>query len=79
VALASNESTPLGSRQECLEAVQEARHRLDGTPGLVAGHWALYSLTATRVEFWQADIDRVHHRVQYVRRQGGWERSLLWP
>jgi pyridoxamine 5'-phosphate oxidase len=78
-ALASSESTPLEDRDQCVEAVSEARQRLIDTPNLVAGHWALYSLTANQVEFWQADVDRLHHRIQYLRRQASWDRGLLWP
>jgi len=79
VALASNESAPLGDRSECVAAVSDARERLAVDPNLVAAHWALYSLTADQVEFWQADPNRMHHRIQYSRPHGDWVRSLLWP
>jgi pyridoxamine 5'-phosphate oxidase len=79
VALASIESAPLGDRDQCVAAVSAARQLLMDDPNLVAGHWALYSLTADQVEFWQADIDRLHHRIQYRMRDRTWVRSLLWP
>ena len=79
VALASEESTPLGTRDQCVEAVAEARRLVMEDQVLVPDHWTLYSLTATQVEFWQADADRLHHRVQYRLLDAVWVRGLLWP
>jgi pyridoxamine 5'-phosphate oxidase len=31
------------------------------------------------VEFWQADKDRQHVRVQYRHGEAGWTHTLLWP
>ncbi|WP_031506988.1 pyridoxine/pyridoxamine 5'-phosphate oxidase [Streptomyces megasporus] len=42
--------------------------------------WTLYAITPTEVEFWEASVDRVHHRVRYRRDAGGaWRHELLWP
>lgn len=79
VALASHESEPLHSRQECADAVASARARLDATPSLVASMWALCLLRLEQVEFWQADPDRQHTRLAYTHLDGGWTRTLLWP
>ena len=49
------------------------------TPGLVAPAWTLYALTADDVEFWQADHERRHIRLQYRRAADAWTRRLLWP
>lgn len=44
--------------------------------------WTLYAISPTEVEFWEASVDRVHHRVAYSRdngERGGWQHELLWP
>ncbi|MFF4016520.1 pyridoxine 5'-phosphate oxidase C-terminal domain-containing protein [Streptomyces sp. NPDC001843] len=43
--------------------------------------WTLYAVTPTEVEFWEASVDRVHHRLVYRRDTpgAGWRRELLWP
>jgi pyridoxamine 5'-phosphate oxidase len=79
VALASQESDPLQHLAECTAAVTAARERLEDDPGLVSPTWALYAVVADQIEFWQADSDRQHVRLQYVRDQVRWTRRLLWP
>ncbi|MGW6909106.1 pyridoxine/pyridoxamine 5'-phosphate oxidase [Streptomyces sp. NPDC054940] len=41
--------------------------------------WTLYAITPTEVEFWEASVDRVHHRVVYHRDSAhdGWRHELL--
>jgi pyridoxamine 5'-phosphate oxidase len=42
--------------------------------------WTLYALSADTVEFWQADHQRRHIRLQYQRTAAGaWASHLLWP
>lgn len=36
------------------------------------GDWTLWRVQPTRVEFWQASLDRRHHRIVYVPADGGW-------
>jgi pyridoxamine 5'-phosphate oxidase len=36
-------------------------------------------LSADEVEFWQADHQRRHIRLQYQRTTDAWTRRLLWP
>ena len=79
VALASQQSRPLISRAVCAEAVADAEQRLSADPGVVSPSWQVYVVAAHTVEFWQADKDRQHLRVQYRDRGRGWEHTLLWP
>lgn len=79
VALTSKESQPLSDQAHCAEAVTDARSRLAAEPELVAQEWTAYVLTAHTVEFWQADPERQHIRVQYRRHDGAWTHTLLWP
>ena len=78
-ALAGRQSQPLADRAELDEALGRAQAELAANPGLVAPAWTLYALTAGDVEFWQADHERRHIRLQYRRADVGWTRRLLWP
>jgi pyridoxamine 5'-phosphate oxidase len=80
VALASRESLPLSDRATCAHAVEQAESRLAADPDLVSPDWTAYAVTANIVEFWQADKQRRHLRIQYTRSgDGAWRHTLLWP
>lgn len=79
VAFASKESQPLVDQAACVEAVAEAERRIVSDPAIVAPHWQVYALVAHTVEFWQADKDRLHTRVQYRYQDERWTHQLLWP
>ena len=78
-ALAGPQSGPLAGLAELDAAFRRSAARVDADPGLVAPGWTLYALTADRVEFWQADHQRRHIRLEYRREGGAWARGLLWP
>lgn len=40
---------------------------------------ALYRLVPDEIEFWQADRERRHIRLQYVLRDRRWHHHRLWP
>jgi pyridoxamine 5'-phosphate oxidase len=77
--LAGHQSQPLGSAAELDAAFRQAQAAVEADPDLVAPGWTLYGLTAQTVEFWQADPQRRHIRLEYVRDGGKWRRQLLWP
>lgn len=79
IALASQESTPLQDRATCEAAVESADRRLAAQPDLVSPSWQVYAVVPAVIEFWQADKDRQHIRVQYRREGEAWSRTLLWP
>jgi pyridoxamine 5'-phosphate oxidase len=79
VALAGTQSTPLASRDECVVAVRAALGCIEAMPEIVSPAWTLYAVVADRVEFWQADEDRQHIRVQYRRENDRWTHTMLWP
>lgn len=79
VALASRESEPLADRAACADAVAAAAALFATEPDLVAPSWSAYAVAADTVEFWQADKDRQHVRVQYRRPDIRWTHTLLWP
>jgi pyridoxamine 5'-phosphate oxidase len=78
-ALASHESQPLINRATCAQAVAAAAQQLAADPNLVSPSWQVYAIAAHTVEFWQADKDRLHTRVQYRRKDDRWTHTLLWP
>jgi pyridoxamine 5'-phosphate oxidase len=79
VALASRESQPLVSRAHSEKAIAAARDRLADDPRLVSATWTLWCLLPDHVEFWQADQERQHLRIQYHRGSGNWSSTMLWP
>ncbi len=78
-ALAGRQSEPLDDPAELDEAFRQSQAEVDANPGLVAAGWTLYALSAEGVEFWQADHQRRHIRLQYLRTADMWTRCLLWP
>lgn len=41
--------------------------------------WTVYTVAPDRMEFWQADHERRHTRLRYIRSGEGWRREILWP
>jgi pyridoxamine 5'-phosphate oxidase len=78
-ALAGPQSEPLADPDELDAAFRRAQAEVDADQALVAPGWTLYALTADTVEFWQADHQRRHLRLQYQRAAGAWTTRLLWP
>jgi pyridoxamine 5'-phosphate oxidase len=78
-ALAGRQFEPLDDPADLDAAFRQSQAAIDADPGLIAPGWTLYALTADTVEFWQADHQRRHIRVQYQRTVGPWTSRLLWP
>jgi pyridoxamine 5'-phosphate oxidase len=78
-ALVGRQSEPLAGPAELDEAFRRSQAEVDADPGLIAAGWTLYMLSAETVEFWQADHQRRHIRLQYLRGGGTWTSRLLWP
>lgn len=77
--LIGRQSEPLGDPAELDAAFRRAQAEIAADPGLVAPAWTLYAVFADEVEFWQADHERRHIRLQYQRTSDVWTRRLLWP
>ena len=72
--VAFRQSEPIDSREALLErlaAVPEAPER--------PPFWRGYRVLPERFEFWTADEDYVHDRVEYLRNRDGWSRRRLQP
>lgn len=78
-AWASRQSAPLGSRAELLTRVAGAVARFVGRKVPRPDHWGGYRVRPDRIEFWSAGAHRLHDRVLYTRRDGGWTVERLFP
>ncbi|NQD68589.1 oxidase, partial [Bacillus haikouensis] len=51
---------------------------IEQNPNIVSPTWTLYRVTASEVEFWQADEERKHIRLKYSNEGDEWIRTQLW-
>jgi pyridoxamine 5'-phosphate oxidase len=79
VALAGTQSARSASRDECAVAVRAALGCIEAMPDIASPTWTLYAVVAETVEFWQAEQNRQHIRVQYRRDGDRWTHTMLWP
>ncbi|MBB2911041.1 pyridoxamine 5'-phosphate oxidase [Streptosporangium becharense] len=77
MSAASRQSEPLTD----VPALREEARRLAETGGPLPrpDRFAGYLLSPADVEFWSADPDRLHRRLRYSRRPGGWCATRLQP
>lgn len=78
-ALVGRPDVALTGDTQYAEARAAAAARIDADPGTVPASWALWSIDAQTVEFWQAAHDRAHIRLRYLREGAAWRRQRLWP
>jgi pyridoxamine 5'-phosphate oxidase len=78
-AWASKQSVSLASPASLDARVRGVRDRFDGAPVPRPPFWSGFRVVAQSIEFWTRDPARLHDRVIFQRRNGEWERSLLFP
>lgn len=79
-AWASDQSRPLAGRAELLGRIAQAgaRYAIGKVPRPT--YWSGYRLSPRRVEFWEDQPFRIHHRELFTRDDGGeWTSHLLFP
>ena len=78
-AWASKQSRPLESRFALEKAVAEftARHAIGEIPR--PGHWSGFRLMPQEMEFWHDRPFRLHDRMRFDARDGGWAKTRLYP
>jgi pyridoxamine 5'-phosphate oxidase len=77
--LVARQSQPLADSADVDRPLSEALASIDADPGLVPDEWVSYAVAPERVEFWQGDPERRHHRLLYSATSDGWSKTLLWP
>jgi pyridoxamine 5'-phosphate oxidase len=78
-ALASPQSRPVGDREELERRVASLAARYQGDELPVPDFWGGFRLVPDSFEFWQHREDRLHDRLSYRRRNGGWGIERLAP
>jgi pyridoxamine 5'-phosphate oxidase len=78
-AWASEQSRPLGSREELERRYAELAREYEGREVARPPRWGGFRLRPESYEFWQHRENRLHDRVRYVRAREGWRRELLSP
>ena len=76
LVLAGEQSATIRPSESVSAAVER---ELEGIEDKGSATWTVYTVAPERVEFWQADPERRHTRLLYVRSGEGWRRELLWP
>jgi pyridoxamine 5'-phosphate oxidase len=77
-AWASPQSRPLPSRLTLASKVAAIMLRY-GTAPPRPPHWGGYRVRPDAIEFWQGRPDRLHDRLLYTRKDGGWKIGRLAP
>lgn len=78
-AWASRQSEPLPSREVLEEQVKVHESRFKGSDVPLPPFWGGYRLSPESVEFWQGRANRLHDRIRFVRTEGAWFRTRLYP
>jgi len=78
-AWASHQSRVVAGREELQAAYDDVEARFEGQPVPVPEEWGGYVVHPEVVEFWQGRPGRMHDRLAYRRRQGGWRIERLAP
>jgi pyridoxamine 5'-phosphate oxidase len=79
-AWASEQSTPLNSREELQARFAEYANRYpEGSEVPRPSHWGGYLVSPNTIEFWQGRYSRLHDRIKYQRSETGWKLSRIFP
>ncbi|EAQ32902.1 MULTISPECIES: pyridoxamine 5'-phosphate oxidase [Idiomarina] len=79
-ALISNQSQPIGSRDELVRYYQEQLEQYQGKQVPRPQHWGGYRIVPSEVEFWQGGEHRLHDRFIYrLESADNWSVQRLQP
>jgi pyridoxamine 5'-phosphate oxidase len=78
-ALASSQSRPVAGRHVLEQRVAELEASHAGGELPIPAWWGGYLLAPRSFEFWQHREDRLHDRLRYTARDGGWKIDRLAP
>jgi pyridoxamine 5'-phosphate oxidase len=78
-ALASRQSSAILSRAALVNRYEELEARYQDVDPPRPINWGGYCVHPDEIEFWQQGADRLHDRLRYRRRRGGWILERLSP
>jgi len=78
-AWASQQSRPLGSREELERRYAELEREYEGRDVPLPPHWGGYRLRPEAIEFWEHRENRLHDRIRYTRAREDWKVERLSP
>ena len=78
-AWASDQSRPLGSREELEERFDQYDSMFDGEDIPLPPFWGGYTIRADKIEYWEGRPSRMHERVRLTRTGNHWGVTRLYP
>ncbi len=80
-AWASQQSTPLETRQQLIDAVATVEAEHEGAAIPRPPHWSGYAVTPMSIEFWQDQPFRLHDRLVFSRHgaTSSWQQHRVYP
>lgn len=75
----SNQSSVVPSREFLEEKFAKLTKEWEGKEIPKPKNWGGYSVSPTKIEFWQGRVGRLHDRISFERLESGWKRSRLSP
>ncbi len=78
-AWASEQSEPIVRRDDLDERVAHFDERFAGEEVVRPHSWGGYAIAPRRIEFWQGRKNRLHDRLVFARKAGGWDLRRLQP
>jgi len=78
-AWASDQSTPLESREALLQRVRDIENEYEGTEIPRPPYWTGFVISPESVEFWTQREFRLHDRILYRLEEGEWTKQRLNP
>jgi pyridoxamine 5'-phosphate oxidase len=78
-AWASQQSSPLERREDLEQAYRRYQQKFSAGEVPLPPFWGGFRVIPDCMEFWQGRINRLHDRLRYSRRDGGWTVERLYP
>ena len=78
-ARASDQSRPLGSREELIARFEDEESKFEGEEVPLPDYWGGFFIDAERVEYWAGRPSRLHERVVLNNEGGTWSQQRLYP
>jgi pyridoxamine 5'-phosphate oxidase len=78
-AWASEQSAELADRKVLEDRVTEYEEKFKGGEVPLPPFWGGYRLAPERIEFWQGRLNRLHDRLEFTKKDDGWESRRLFP